>query len=285
MDISIIIPTYNRRALLQETLQSCIDFQNLVVEIIVVDDGSTDDTDVCIKNTYPHIRYFKQSRKGAAAARNLGLTHARGEYVKFLDSDDLLHVDGLKQQLQIAQSTNADLAYGRWNFLPKHPVVEGEIQEDLLTFLLTGWWFPNFAYLYNRKFLLRNKCVWQTQFALLDDYHFILSVLMHSPSTVFADSQTGFYRNHAKDMRLSHADENARSKVRGAVLKEVREKLRHQNMLTPIRAHIIDTQINIHSLFAHRKIIQKIWNKIFSRVHTRNSSMQLTTWYSVIAMQ
>lgn len=86
---SIIIPTYNRRALLERTLES-VRAQTLTdYEIIVVDDGSDDGTAGWLRTLGPQVRCFEQSRGGPGAARNLALRHATGEYIAFLDSDDL----------------------------------------------------------------------------------------------------------------------------------------------------------------------------------------------------
>ncbi len=86
---SVIIPTYNRAKLLREALdsvlaQTCADF-----EIIVVDDGSTDETAERVAVLAEKVRYYRQENQGPGAARNLGLKNARGRYVAFLDSDDL----------------------------------------------------------------------------------------------------------------------------------------------------------------------------------------------------
>jgi len=86
---SVIIPTYNRAALLMEALasverQSCDDY-----EIIVVDDGGADDTAARVAQSYPQARLVRQSNSGVGVARNLGAQHAIGDWLAFLDSDDL----------------------------------------------------------------------------------------------------------------------------------------------------------------------------------------------------
>lgn len=86
--ISVIIPTYNRRDLLQATLESVR--RNILrdTEILVVDDGSTDDTRDYLQKQ-EDIRWFPQRNAGPSAARNLGAANAKGTYLAFLDSDDL----------------------------------------------------------------------------------------------------------------------------------------------------------------------------------------------------
>ncbi|QSQ20214.1 glycosyltransferase family 2 protein [Pyxidicoccus parkwayensis] len=86
---SIVIPTYNRARLLEETLASVFAQEETDYEVLVVDDGSTDDTLETLARYGERVRVFQQRNAGPGAARNLGIREARGEYVVFLDSDDL----------------------------------------------------------------------------------------------------------------------------------------------------------------------------------------------------
>jgi glycosyl transferase family 2 len=86
---STIIPTFNRRDLLRRTLATVLSPAAAEPQIIVVDDGSTDGTLEMLEAMAPRVRTLRQSNRGPGAARNLGLTAAEGEYVAFLDSDDL----------------------------------------------------------------------------------------------------------------------------------------------------------------------------------------------------
>ncbi|WP_052807980.1 glycosyltransferase family 2 protein [Methyloterricola oryzae] len=111
--ISIIIPTYNRAAYLDEAIQSVLAQTCEDWELIVVDDGSTDATaDVVAKYT-GRITYKRQANAGACAARNLGLACASGEYVSFLDSDDRMLPNNLADLLAVLeQQPSVDVAYG-----------------------------------------------------------------------------------------------------------------------------------------------------------------------------
>src|SRR5215471_20650978 len=88
--VSVIVPTYNRAARLRTCLQSVIDGGESCAEVIVVDDGSEDDTREVVKGFGPAVRYVYQSNRGPSAARNAGVRLARGRYIAFLDSDDRL---------------------------------------------------------------------------------------------------------------------------------------------------------------------------------------------------
>lgn len=105
--ISIIVPTYNRADLIAKTLKSLqlLDYDNY--EIIVVDDGSTDNTEEVIKTVADHrTRYVKKSNAERAAARNFGAAMAKGEYVNFFDSDDLAFTNHLSVSAQMIKKNN-----------------------------------------------------------------------------------------------------------------------------------------------------------------------------------
>lgn len=94
--VSVVIATYNRAALLGETLESVRGQSFQDFEIIVVDDGSTDDTPKLAQSYGQKIRYFRQENRGAAAARNLGFRQARAPWIAVQDSDDLSLPDHLR---------------------------------------------------------------------------------------------------------------------------------------------------------------------------------------------
>lgn len=85
---SVIIPTYNRAGLLRKALASISRQQFRDFEIVVVDDGSTDDTEAVVRSSELPVSFLHQTNAGPGAARNLGIAHAQGHYVVFLDSDD-----------------------------------------------------------------------------------------------------------------------------------------------------------------------------------------------------
>ncbi len=97
--VSVIIPTFNRKDFLKEAIDSVLSQTYKNFELIVVDDGSTDGTGEMISKYYPQIRYFYQKNKGPSAARNKGIKEAKGEYISFLDSDDLWLKEKLKKQI------------------------------------------------------------------------------------------------------------------------------------------------------------------------------------------
>ncbi len=101
--VSIIIPTYNRAKILNRTIASCLNQTYAGIELLVVDDNSSDGTEQVVKG-YKDSRikyFFNDSNQGVGAARNIGLHHACGEFIAFLDSDDEWAPEKLAQQLMI----------------------------------------------------------------------------------------------------------------------------------------------------------------------------------------
>jgi len=102
-EVSVIIPTYNYGRFLPRAIDSVLAQKDVDVEVIVVDDGSTDDTSEILASYGTRIRAFRQENKGAPAARNLGLHEALGEFVIFLDADDWLLPGALSSRLSFLQ--------------------------------------------------------------------------------------------------------------------------------------------------------------------------------------
>jgi glycosyltransferase involved in cell wall biosynthesis len=102
-DITVIIPTWNRLALLVEALAS-VRAQTLApAEVIVVDDGSSDGTGEWLRAAHPEVQYFYQEHGGISVARNLALRESRGEWVALLDDDDLWRPAKLQRQMERAR--------------------------------------------------------------------------------------------------------------------------------------------------------------------------------------
>jgi glycosyltransferase involved in cell wall biosynthesis len=113
--ISIIIPVYNLKAIVSHCLESCIDHSFRDIEIIVINDGSTDGSDEIIeqyRQTDSRIKHIKKQNEGLSFARKTGIEHAMGQYVFHLDGDDTITKDALKHLYQQAINQSADIVAG-----------------------------------------------------------------------------------------------------------------------------------------------------------------------------
>jgi len=107
MQISVVIPTYNRYEVLKRALKSVYAQTHMSKEIIVIDDGSTDETSQ-ITEEFPHVRYIYQKNSGVSSARNLGIQNSTCQWIAFLDSDDEWHEDKLSSHVEF-HSLNPDM--------------------------------------------------------------------------------------------------------------------------------------------------------------------------------
>ncbi|NLW84235.1 MAG: glycosyltransferase family 2 protein [Phycisphaerae bacterium] len=109
--VSIIIPTYNRATYVTMAIDSVLTQTYTDYEIIVVDDGSTDNTQEVLRPYMDKIHYIFQSNKGVSAARNTGIRAATGEWIAFLDSDDCFHKDKLAIQMNFIRKHNLTICF------------------------------------------------------------------------------------------------------------------------------------------------------------------------------
>lgn len=169
MKISVIIPSYNRADLICYSLDSLVEGSSGELEIIVVDDGSTDNTEEIVKLNYPIVRYLKQENSGAPTARNLGLKESNGDFVLFLDSDDFLEknfFDSREQAFKINPSL--DGVYGNFDFFEsigdylskdevprfsRYPLYDIGNEDKILNNLLGGWYIHPCSILWRKSFL------------------------------------------------------------------------------------------------------------------------------------
>jgi glycosyltransferase involved in cell wall biosynthesis len=111
--VSVIIPTYNRAHSVVDAIQSVKNQSYAAVQIIIVDDGSQDNTAKVIAQ-FQDVEYYYQENKGQGAARNLGLQYAKGEYVASLDSDDIWQPDFLAQSVKCLEKHDLDFVFLNW---------------------------------------------------------------------------------------------------------------------------------------------------------------------------
>ena len=130
--VSICIPTYNRRAYLRETIDSIFQQTYKDYEIVIVDDGSTDGTEEMIKNLGFPVTYYWQENSGDAAARNKLIELAKGKYISFIDSDDLLIPDAIERMIKVMEAQNEDIiVYGSYYRINENGKIYGRCKRRL----------------------------------------------------------------------------------------------------------------------------------------------------------
>lgn len=169
--VSIIIPAYNVEQYLDECLETVINQSYKNIEIILINDGSTDNTDqICTEweKRDLRIKYIKKENEGLGATRNRGIDIAKGNYIFFLDSDDWIELNAIEELIKIAKSTNADVVAANYfevdnvtkqsreikfiSFIKK--IIENDL--DKCIYLQYGFVMV-WGKLYRREFLVNSK--------------------------------------------------------------------------------------------------------------------------------
>ena len=112
--VTIIIPTFNREPKLADAIESAINQTYKNIQIIVIDDGSIDNTSQLIKK-YPNVEYHYKKNGGQASARNLGLKYAKGNIIASLDSDDMWYPDFLETCIKKMSGEDLDFVFANWD--------------------------------------------------------------------------------------------------------------------------------------------------------------------------
>jgi glycosyltransferase involved in cell wall biosynthesis len=139
VSISVVIPTYNRRHIVGEAIDSALAQDGPAAEVLVVDDGSTDGTGAMLARRYgsePRVRVIHRTNGGPPAARNTGVARARFEYVALLDSDDVWCPGYLTSQLEVIRAADADLVIA-------NGVMEDQDGDGVLLFDHPEWVLPD----------------------------------------------------------------------------------------------------------------------------------------------
>lgn len=204
--VSIIIPAYNAEAFIADTIASALAQTWPRKEIIVVDDGSTDRT-LWVAEMFlsPEVTVVSQPNSGAAAARNAGYRRAKGDYIQFLDADDLLSPDKIAGQVQLLAGTAngcvASCAWGRFYDHPQHAVFhESPLWRDYppADFLATAYnqvlmMQPN-VWLTPRA-VIEKAGLWDERLSLNDDGEYFARVVLASAGIRFCSGPRVYYRS------------------------------------------------------------------------------------------
>ncbi|MFC1681578.1 glycosyltransferase family 2 protein [Pseudomonadota bacterium] len=200
--ISAIIPAYNREQFVAEAIESVLSQDYAPVELIVVDDGSTDDSAGIIQSYGGQLYYLHQKNQGVAAARNLGVAHSGGDYLAFLDSDDIWSVGKLSRQMAVFSAKPAtDAVFG-------HAVefADDSIQENLRHTLHISP-EPSPAHLMSAMLISRKmfNCVGEFSVQMNDsvDIDWYMRLQEHTANIVMLPDTLLYRRVHNTNMSIS----------------------------------------------------------------------------------
>jgi len=204
--ISVIIPCYNAQEWIGETLESVFRQEgDYKLEVIVVDDGSTDKCADIIKIDFPEVNLIQTKNQGPSKARNIGTQESTGEYIQYLDADDLLANGKLKKQFDLLEDTGADVSYGNWQKLEKND--EGEfckselVKRELINpeiDLFGTFWCPPAVYLFRRN-MVEKVGGWNESLPIIQDARYALDCALHGGEFEYCNDIMAYYRVHNSD--------------------------------------------------------------------------------------
>jgi glycosyltransferase involved in cell wall biosynthesis len=204
--VSIIVPCYNAARFLTETLESAFKQSYSNTELIVIDDGSTDKTAELIRSYGDRLKAEFGPNRGASAARNRGTALARGEFIQYLDSDDVLTPAAVAERVAALQKSGADVAYSDWERLVEvNPgifkigakVVRRieDIHPDVEIALITSFWAPPAAMTYRRA-IVEKIGGWKESLPVIQDARFLQDAALTGGRFIYVPGVGARYREH-----------------------------------------------------------------------------------------
>lgn len=203
--VSVVIPTVNRANLLVDAINSALQQRYVNTEVIVIDDGSTDNTSQILERFAPYITFYCQENKGVSCARNLGLSRANGEYIVFLDSDDIISDTKLSEQVHLLRSIRSvEVNYSRWKTINLTGQVK-EVGVDTTHALLPTLLCKSIAVIHACMFrtdTVLNIRGFDEHFSALADWDLLMRLALAGCSFSYYPAVTAIYRLSSSSMSL-----------------------------------------------------------------------------------
>ncbi|MBD2773800.1 glycosyltransferase [Iningainema tapete] len=243
--VSVIIPCFNADRWISEAIDSCLQQTYPNIEIIVIDDGSTDNSLEVIKSYGDRITWESLPHRSGNYARNRAFALSKGEYIQYLDADDYILPEKIALQVSFLVETGADVVYGDWrhqchlpdgtSFLDR--VIYSEVQTDILESLLANWWTALASLLYKRTTIVRVGG-WDESLPAAQDRDFFISVVMAGCKVVYQPGCYSVYRRYG-NVTVSTSDVPRWIDSHCRVLAKAEKKLLELNRLSTQYRHAI----------------------------------------------
>lgn len=201
---SIVIPCYNAQKWIAAAIESCLNQTYSPIEIIVIDDGSGDQSLEVVKRYGDRIRWETGPNQGGNSARNRGFSLSTGDYIQFLDADDILLPEKIEQQVRCLEETQADVVYSNWRYQfhqPDQNTDLGEIQvcgpkQDFLEELLSNKrWMPIICTLFTRE-IVEKSGGWDEDLEAAQDRDFLISTAFAGAKFAYSPGCHSLYRRY-----------------------------------------------------------------------------------------
>jgi glycosyltransferase involved in cell wall biosynthesis len=217
--VSVVVPCFNAERFLQPAILSCLNQTWDRIELLIVDDGSTDDSLAIAKAAESaRCKVFKQNHRGAAAARNLGLSMAQGDFIQYLDADDLIAPDKIDRQIRCLAECPDHVASCEWGRFQTDPAETKFVPEEVWRdfdpagFVISSWlgggMMPPIAWL-TPRYISDKAGPWNDELSLNDDGEYFTRVLLASRGVRFCKGARCFYRSGSSNSLSARKDRAA----------------------------------------------------------------------------
>lgn len=243
--VSVIIPCYNAERWIAEAIDSCLNQTYPSVEIIVINDGSTDNSLEIIKSYGDKIVWETGEKKGGNHARNRGFALSKGKYIQFLDADDYILPEKIARQVSFLEETDAEVVYGDWRHRQHLPSGETFLEDvnisgaqpDILESLLADWWVSPACILFTRKVVEKSRG-WDESLRAGQDRDFFLSVVMDGAKVAYQPGCHSVYRRYGR-VTVSGSSPTRYLESHHQIVCRAEQKLRQQGRLTTKYRHAL----------------------------------------------
>jgi len=237
--VSVLMPCHNAAPFVAEAVESCLQ-QQVDLEIVAVDDGSTDGTGDLLRRFGPPVTVLSGPRQGAPTARNIAYQASTAPFIQYLDADDTILPGKLAAQLSFLETSSAGAVYGDWRYCFEEggshrlgPVQRTGPQDDPIEALLDNWWMPPMVLLYRREAVAASGG-WDPSIRVGQDHDFLLSVVIAGGRLGYLPGCHSLYRRHSA-LTVSRADPVQWLTARVALLEKAEATLRGAGALTTQR--------------------------------------------------
>lgn len=263
--VSIIIPTYNNNPIVCQAIDCSLDQTYKNLEIIVVDDGSTDDTESLLREKYQgKIIYIRQKNRGTGSARNTGIRNSSGKYLQFLDADDLLDPDKITVQISQLRSTpERALSYCDYyccdinDMSVTYPRISPVLQKekpfnDIMLKWETGLTIPVHCFLFDAALFKENGIAFDEKLQANEDWDCWMNVFALHPKVFFVDRAHACYRVR-NDSRCRN-----RVKMRKSYLAAIDKQIHLNRMNGEVLKHLHSRREQIEYLYRDAALVNRL---------------------------
>ena len=281
--VSIIIPTYNDGNCVGDAIDCSLSQTYENIEVIVVDDGSTDGTERLLHDRYENrIKYIRQENKGLSSARNTGIKSANGDYFQFLDADDVIDDSKISEQMdKLTMTSGLALAYCDYirsdmndrliEYKRMNPVLQNDKPiEDLAMKWETEVSIPPHCFLFRSTIFTEGGIRFDEKLPTHEDWDCWMNVFAMNPEVVYVDKALANYRVRSNSMCSNNL------KMRNGYLQAIDKQIRKHEANSELVSMLKKRRKQIKYLYREAGLLMRLFNKCHPVL--KNCYIKIVPW-------